>query len=287
MDRQGSNFYIYHHRRKSDGVIFYVGKGCGNRAWSKNNRNIHWHRTVKKHGFVVSIVSTGLSFDESNFREVALISHLGRRDLGMGPLVNMTDGGDGRSNYTFRAESKQRIADAARQWRMNPEQAQRHRGALRGRVVSESTRQKISIANLGRKRSPDVVAGMVARMTGRRPSEETRRKMSEAHSGERSHLFGRVLTQSEKENISAKLKDFYSKNPPTMLGKTHDAQARAKISAARSKRVICSNGMAFDSAKAAAEWCRTLGHSKASRTSICNCCNGKIKKSYGLVWAFA
>lgn len=86
-------FYVYLHRRKTDGRIFYVGKGGGKRAYHKNGRTQHWKRVASKHGLLVEIYKEGLTHEEANALEIEMISSL---RLEGHPIVNMTDGGEGR-----------------------------------------------------------------------------------------------------------------------------------------------------------------------------------------------
>ena len=51
-----NKYYIYIHRKITDGYIFYIGKGCAKRAWNFNNRNPLWTNIAKKHGVDVEIV---------------------------------------------------------------------------------------------------------------------------------------------------------------------------------------------------------------------------------------
>ena len=44
------DFYVYVHKKKSNGEVFYVGKGSGKRAWSSFGRNEIWQRTANKYG---------------------------------------------------------------------------------------------------------------------------------------------------------------------------------------------------------------------------------------------
>lgn len=91
------DYYVYLHCKPWSGEVFYVGKGCKRRAWS-NERNLHWSNTVAKYGLDVKIVSFGLQQWYALELEKELISYYGRKDLGYGQLVNMTDGGDGLSS---------------------------------------------------------------------------------------------------------------------------------------------------------------------------------------------
>jgi|688.fasta_scaffold84249_8 hypothetical protein len=98
-------FYIYLHIRKSDNVIFYVGKGHGKRAWSKDNRNEHWCNTVKLHGYDITILAKNLSEKEAFELEKKFILFYGRQDKGLGTLVNWSDGGEGNSGLVHSQDS--------------------------------------------------------------------------------------------------------------------------------------------------------------------------------------
>lgn len=53
-------FYVYFHRKMTDGEIFYVGKGRGNRAWSVDGRTRAWVKVVADHGRIVEIYRDNL-----------------------------------------------------------------------------------------------------------------------------------------------------------------------------------------------------------------------------------
>lgn len=93
-----NNKVVYLHRRKSDNEIFYVGIGSKRRAFTltPSARSGFWGKYTKKYGKpIVEIVASGLSFEDACKHEVALIELIGRRDLELGTLVNLTDGGEG------------------------------------------------------------------------------------------------------------------------------------------------------------------------------------------------
>ena len=91
------DFYVYLHRKKTTGEVFYVGKGSGDRAWSASGRNDLWVRTVNKHGYTVEIFLSNLQEWYAFELEKELIALHGRLSDGKGKLVNMTDGGEGLS----------------------------------------------------------------------------------------------------------------------------------------------------------------------------------------------
>jgi len=94
-----SMYYAYEHYKKGTDQIFYVGigkieEGKYQRAYSLAKRNTHWHATAKKYGFDSKIVFESESREEVCNKEIELILKYGRKDLGTGPLVNKTTGGE-------------------------------------------------------------------------------------------------------------------------------------------------------------------------------------------------
>lgn len=144
-----TDFYVYVHRRATTGEIFYVGKGRGNRAYRKD-RGRHWKAIVEKHGRTVEIVANGLQEQEAFELERSIIAKIGRRDLGLGPLVNYTDGGDGASGAVRSTEFKTRNAAFHTGRKRSEETKKNISDALRGKVPSEQTRSRMSKAQIGR-----------------------------------------------------------------------------------------------------------------------------------------
>lgn len=108
---------------------FYIGKGCGNRAYAHycdarkpsgaRRFVLNKVRKLVSLGFrpVVSILVSGLTDEESKRLEISLIREIGRRDLGLGPLTNQTFGGDGAYGTCHTEESKR--AQSERRSRLN------------------------------------------------------------------------------------------------------------------------------------------------------------------------
>lgn len=94
---QDRKFYVYVHRRKSDGRIFYVGKGKKSRPRAKCGRSQFWHSTVAKHGLIIEErlgpVPEACSF---TFEKILINA------IGLASLCNLSTGGDGgMSGYKF------------------------------------------------------------------------------------------------------------------------------------------------------------------------------------------
>ena len=272
-------FYVYIHRRKTDGRVFYVGKGMGERLTKHDNRNIHWRRIVSKHGFTAHKVSADMPEPCALSFERALIAAIGRQNL-----CNMTDGGDGISGYRFSEEQRKRISEAGK-----ASYTQERKDAVRIRMMGnnhsprgplpDAVKLKISITNTGRKRSRESVEktaaahrgmkrtkefgeAVSARMKGHAMAEETKRKLSEALKGDKAPWFGKTFSAEHSRRISEGKK-----------GKG-------------GKPVVRSDGVEFWSALAAAEHMRENGCPKAAATSITCTCKGRQETAYGFGWRY-
>lgn len=69
-----NRFYVYVHRLKETGEIFYVGKGTNLRFRSQHNRNSKWKEITNKHEWYFEIHTEGLSESQSKSLEVELIN---------------------------------------------------------------------------------------------------------------------------------------------------------------------------------------------------------------------
>src|SRR6201993_3615282 len=238
-------FYVYLYRdprpRKRLQPI-YVGKGMA----ARKGADAHWlYGSTNRilNGILSKIRSAGLAplieivawFDleaDAFAFESTLITQFGRRNLGLGSLANMTDGGDGASNPSPEARAKMtatrtgRTATEETRARMSAARTGKKLGPLseerraaigavhRGKTVSEEARRKIGAAQLGRKMPRESVEKSAAARRGKKRgphSVDARKKISEAN-------FGKVLTLEHRAKIGA-----------ARAGKKHSAAALAKI----------------------------------------------------------
>jgi hypothetical protein len=119
---------IYQHRRKDTNDIFYIGVGkCKKRAYSIHDRNKYWNYIVNKYGYEVDVLIQGVSWEDACEIEKGLIKEYGRKDLGLGSLVNMTDGGEGNLNPSNETRDKLRNAKLGKpSWSKNKKLTKEH-----------------------------------------------------------------------------------------------------------------------------------------------------------------
>lgn len=150
-----NNFYVYLHIRKDNGQPFYVGIGSTkwNRVNSKKNRNQWWLNIVKKYDYDSIFLEENLTENQSFELEKYWIKRIGRKDLGLGVLVNLTDGGEGKSGCKHTEETINKIKEKRKTQIITDKHRQKISESSKGRVVSDDTRKKISILHIGSKRT--------------------------------------------------------------------------------------------------------------------------------------
>jgi len=143
-------FYVY--VWYAGDVPFYVGKGKGSRAYSKN-KNIFFKRKLKKCeecGIQVNvrIEYANLTETEAFIIEKKLIRKYGRRNNGSGILTNLTDGGEGISGMSHTASTKNIISSKAfgrkASNKTRDKMSRSRREYFEHNVVSETTRKLLS-----------------------------------------------------------------------------------------------------------------------------------------------
>ena len=100
-------FYTYAYLRE-DGSPYYIGKGTGRRIDSVNHRVAvpPKNRRLK--------LKDNLSEEEAYRHEMYMIGVLGRKDLGTGILINMSDGGGADSGYKHSEERRRKMSEAVK-----------------------------------------------------------------------------------------------------------------------------------------------------------------------------
>jgi hypothetical protein len=101
--------YLYRHIRLDTNQPFYVGIGSDikhSRAYHKKGRSFSWKDIAYNFSYEVEIMLDDLSWKEACLKEIEFISLYGRKDLGKGTLVNLTDGGEGQFGRKDSIETK-------------------------------------------------------------------------------------------------------------------------------------------------------------------------------------
>lgn len=159
---------VYIHRKASTGEPFYVGKGLlPDRPASKSKRSVPWRRTVAKHGLVIDVVAYCIDDKSAQALEKLIIRDIGRRDLGLGPLVNLTDGGDGHAGIV--------ASEALRQKRS---------------INSRGKRSEAWVASIRRSRKGGGNGGVVR--AGDRLPRQWRENIALGKLGAKNPMFGRT-----------------------------------------------------------------------------------------------
>lgn len=107
--------------------------------------------------------------------------------------------------------------------------------SLKGRTLSEETKEKLRQANLGKKHSEESCKKMSASQLGRKHSEETKKKMAEssrhtAMSGEHKEKLRRIHTSRVvSEETKEKLRE-YKGERSSFYGKHHTEETKKRMS---------------------------------------------------------
>lgn len=138
MKSQNTNnvYYVYLHKRRSNGEIFYIGKGKGNRCFIKYGRNLHWKNIVNNEGYIIEIYKSNLSEQESLDIEVKLISIYK-------PICNFTNGGDGFCGFKINDVTKEKFRAAKLGKKQSPDHAAKSRVARLGKKNTINHTEKV------------------------------------------------------------------------------------------------------------------------------------------------
>ena len=208
-------FYVYALLRE-DGAPFYIGMGHADRwtqheRWAKRGRSHKDNVICKMRDAGIPVgrakIAEGLTRQQARILEVAAIRTIGREPLG--PLVNLTAGGDGAPDLPpeVRARIAAKVAEKNRGRKLSPE----HVAKLRGRPMSPEMREKLRIANAARKASP-----------------ETRARISAAQRGMR-----RIFTEGHRAALAAAARRRWLRDPEQLRSaskmQTPETKERARI----------------------------------------------------------
>lgn len=204
--------YVYLHTRLDTNEIFYVGIGSDNkgkfaRAYSKK-RPAHRQNVINKAGYRVDVVYRDLTIEEAKLKEIKLIALYGRKDLGLGNLINKTDGGEGTLGMPCPNKGK-KMKPMSEEAKSKLSKIAKNRDPLKhpflGKKLTDEHKDKIS-------------------RVGCKHSEESKDKISKATKGENNPMFGKsswpicpVLQDLRKSKLSVSKKGKTSKKKGTKM----------------------------------------------------------------------
>lgn len=178
---EDKQYCVYKHVSPNGKIYIGQTKVGVKKRWSNGNgykRNSHFFNAIEKYGwnnFEHVIIATDLTKKEADYLEKYLISYYETTNPLKG--YNLTTGGE------------------------------------RDFTLSDSSKQKISEANKGRKRSAEFIEHIRQVNTGRKHTEEELKKISEAHKGKKlSDEHKKKLSEFHKGlHLSEEAKDKVSK----------------------------------------------------------------------------
>ena len=183
LDNTRPGHYIYGDF-KFDHEPFYIGKGTLGRMYhsmfDKRTFKSNKIKSIKnKGGEVIKYkIYENLGNLEALELEKVVISKIGRRDLGNGPLTNQTDGGDGRLTSPHTEETKRKISESRKLLNLHIPH-------------TEDTKEKLRKINQG-ENNP---------MYGRSHTEEVKESHSLRVSGINHPMFGKTHNEETIEKI--------------------------------------------------------------------------------------
>jgi len=251
-------FFVYIHKKATDGRIFYIGKGCRYRHKSKWARTPYWHNIVNKYGYTAEIVKNNLTQDEAFALEIKLIKkykHLG--------LCNLTDGGDGAHGAIV---------------------SEKTRAKQRRRLADPKARQLLKQKAKERYADPVFYSAHVKRVKQQAACPEIRAKISQT-------LKEYFANPTNREKLSAATIAQF-KNPKARALASKRARERfntpeKRAAHVQAKAVKCiETGMIFGTGTLAAEWVASQGKYKGDHSSIAKVCRGEKSSAYGYTWRY-
>lgn len=291
-----NRFYVYIHVRKDNRAPFYVGKGCGHRAWTRRGRNEHWRRVYQKAGYEVHICQDNMNEGDAFLLEEWLIAKITHQGI---KLTNQSIGGpsgaSGPKPYLMKAVNcctGQRFESigAAADW-LNAETGRRGAYNVISACCNEAITQAYGFTFWFDGRNRQEIKGSGYATKARAVKVYCSNGMDFVSIAEAAKWASKGINW---KNAAAKIGecargkrlvchghswsfDSVPDKPDTLTKRSRDR---------RGVKVRCGNGMLFGSMAEAVEWVRDNVKPTAGRGRIIMACKGKTDMAYGLEWNY-
>jgi hypothetical protein len=234
---------------------FYVGKGNYQRIKTSLSRGSNFKmnkiKKVGKNSIKVIKIYDNLENEESLLLEKEVIFKIGRRDLDKGPLVNLTDGGDGRLTSSHIEEVKMKISNTKKSQNLSI-------------AHSDETKEILRIKNLGQNNP----------MFGKYHTDEVKEKQSLKFSGINHPMFGKKHDEEAIKKIKDRRNKSIEQDKLNEISRKNNSKSIIQIDL---------NGefiSEYESIKIASI------HTGISESTIGKICRGDIKKPSKFIFRF-
>ena len=208
-----NDFYTYAYLRE-DGTPYYIGKGKGRRAYQRHKRGKQYDfRPKNNEGKTdfnrILILKKNLTEEYSIKHEEYMINVFGRKDLGTGILINLTDGGQvgGTPGYICSEERKKQTSKQFKGIPQDKEFIERRAESVRKYYNSDEGKKTIEYLKKKKEEYFTSEKGKEYLLDlSKRWSGENNPSYGGRFSGEKNGMFGKKHTAEHKKGLSKKLK---------------------------------------------------------------------------------
>lgn len=217
---KGNKYYVYMLCFSDTMNPYYVGKGSNDRIFrhfnkAKNGCKGTLFNYIRKFGASIIIDSFYNKEENAFLREIELISIFGRKNVGKGSLVNLTDGGEGNSGVFVSESTRKLLSQRARDMWANSDFKKKT-----SKLISESLTKETQEIRLKsyqkyldnpewRRKFSEIVKNF-------QQSPEYRKKLSDS--------IKESWTKDRRANYSVKMKEIFdSKRKNSLIGGNRQA----------------------------------------------------------------